>query len=217
VQTVRGAVWETTSASQKSTNIAKDVPMSNKLTCVSWATLLAVLGLTNTGCVALSEGVNLGFLGLPIPVSPYFQDKLEDKFWNHERYERVPILGPITAGGPAVALDPPSDDEVIRALERATHFEGGLPLLHERQWNNVRIVKEKIADYVDPPRFYPAFGPAQLHHAHYKCTVYYTEITYVGWPIPHTTTNEDAQEVIYIDHNHFHMCGNVDTGVNSQF
>jgi hypothetical protein len=198
-------------------NIAEDVPMSNKFSSISWAALLAVLGLTNTGCVALSQGVDLGFLGIPIPVSPYFQDKLEDKYWNHERYERVPILGPITAGGPAVALDPPSDDEVIRALERATHFEGGLPLLHERQWNNVRIVKEKIADYVDPPRFYPGIGPAQLHHAHYKCTVYYTEVTYVGWPIPHTTTNEDAQEVIYIDHNHFHMCGNIDTGVNSQF
>jgi hypothetical protein len=191
--------------------------MSNKLASVSCAALLTLIAFSNTGCVALSQGVDLGFMGVPIPVSPFLQDRLEDKFWNHERYKRVPILGPITSGGPAVALDPPSDDEVIRSLERANPIEGGLPLLHEKQWNNVRIVKEKIADYVDPPRFYPAIGPAQLHHAHYKCTIYYTQTTYVGWPIPHTLKDEDAQEVIYIDHNHFHMCGNVDTGVNAQF
>jgi hypothetical protein len=191
--------------------------MSNKLASVSCAALLTLIAFSNTGCVALSQGVDLGFMGVPIPVSPFLQDRLEDKFWNHERYKRVPILGPITSGGPAVALDPPSDDEVVRALERANPIEGGLPLLHEKQWNNVRIVKEKIADYVDPPRFYPAIGPAQLHHAHYKCTIYYTQTTYVGWPIPHTLKDEDAQEVIYIDHNHFHMCGNVDTGVNAQF
>jgi hypothetical protein len=84
--------------------------------------------------------------------------------------------------------------------------------LHEVQRNNVRITIDKIADYVDPPRFIPLIGPAQLHHAHYKCTIYYTEVTRVGWPIPYTTRNEDAREVIYIDHNHFHMVGNVDTG-----
>ena len=63
----------------------------------------------------------------------------------------------------------------------------------------MRIVKEPIADYIDPPRVYPLAGPAQLHHAHYKCVVYYTEVTRVGWPIPYTTTDEDCQEVIYID------------------
>ncbi len=104
-------------------------------------------------------------------------DKKEDEWWMKERYDRVPILGPLTPGGPVQALDPPSDDEVMRALERAHPVEGGLPLLHEMQRNNVRIVKEKIADYIDPPRFYPLIGPAQLHHAHYKCTVYYTEVT----------------------------------------
>jgi hypothetical protein len=125
----------------------------------------------------------------------------------------VPILDPITAGGPTTALDEPSDDEIMRAFERADPVQGGLPLLHEIQRNNVRIVKEKIADYIDPPRVYPLIGPAQLHHAHYKCTIYYTEVTRVGWPVPYTTRNEDAVEVIYIDHNHFHMVGNPDTGM----
>ena len=119
---------------------------------------------------------------------------------------------PLTAGGPAVALDPPSDDEVMVAFEKARPIEGGLPLLHEVQRNNVRICKEKIADYVDPPRFVPMVGPAQLHHAHYKCTVYYDETVWVGWPIPYSYRDEDAVEVIYVDHNHFHMVGNVDPG-----
>ena len=70
---------------------------------------------------------------------------------------------------------------------------------------------------MDPPRFYPLVGPAQLHHAQYKCTVYFTEIMKVGWPIPYTTTNEDGQEVIYIDHNHLHMVGNVATGPSSNY
>ena len=178
--------------------------------------LLGVALLSSVGCAGLA-GPNLGVFGVPIPVSPYTMDKLEDNFWIKERYDRVPILGPLTGGGPAQALDPPSDDEVMRSLEKAHPIEGGLPLMHEVQRNNVRIVKEKIADYVDPPRFYPLVGPAQQHHAHYKCVVYYTNVTRMGWPIPHTLIDEDAREVIYVDHNHLHMVGNVDTGALSDF
>jgi hypothetical protein len=129
----------------------------------------------------------------------------------------VPILGPLTAEGPAIALDPPSDDEVMRALDKVKSKEGGIPLLYAVHRNNVRIVKDKIADYIDPPRVYPLVGPAQQHHAQYKCTIYYEEVTRVGWPVPHTLTNEDAQQVVYIDHNHLHMVGNVETGPSSNY
>jgi hypothetical protein len=164
---------------------------------------------TAVGCVGITSGPDLGFVGVPIPVSPYFQKFEEDRAWHHERYARVPVLPPLAPGGPEVGLDEPSDDEVIRALERAKPVQGGLPMLYEVQRNNVRIVKEKIADYIDPPRFVPLIGPAQLHHVHWKCTIYYTETIRVGWPVPHTIRDEDAVEVIYIDHNHFHMVGNV--------
>jgi hypothetical protein len=170
-----------------------------------------------TGCIRVAYGPNLGVLGWPIPVSPYFQDQLEDQAWVKERYKTVPILGPITEGGPVVALDPPSPDEVMRALGEADPVEGGLPFLHEIQRNNVRMVIDPIADYVDPPRVYPLIGPAQLHHAHYKCTIYYSEATRVGWPIPYTALNEDAQQVVYIDHNHLHIVGNVDSGPGSEY
>lgn len=193
--------------------------MTRTFQAAAFLTITALLSVANTGCMTwgVTLGPSLGFVSIPIPVSPYFQDKKEDEYWVKERYDRVPILGPITAGGPAIALDPPSDDEVMRAFEKAVPMEGGLPLLHEVQRNNVRIVKEKIADYVDAPRVIPIIGPAQLHHAHYKCTIYYTEVVRVGWPVPHTLVDEDEREVIYIDHNHFHMVGNVDTGVGAEY
>ncbi|MFH1267827.1 MAG: hypothetical protein ABIK89_19090 [Planctomycetota bacterium] len=180
-------------------------------------TLMLVSLFAATGCTTIAAGPQLGLLSCPIPISPYFQDELEDQFWDKERYATVPILGPITEGGPAVALDPPSQDEIMRALEDARPLEGGLPFLHETQRNNVRIVVEPLDDSVDPPRVYPLIGPAQLHHAQYKCTIHFTEVTRVGWPVPYTTTNEDAQEVIYIDHDHFHMVGNVDPGPGSEY
>lgn len=164
------------------------------------------LALTSSGCVSPAAGPSLP---IPFPVSPFRQDKEEDQFWEQERYERVPILGALTEGGPVKALDPPSDDQVMRALDKVRPVEGGVPFLWQRQRNNVKITKEKIADYVDPPRVYPLIGPAQQHHAHYKCCVYFEEVTRNGWPIPYTT-RDNSVEVIYIDHNHLHMVGNVE-------
>jgi len=196
--------------------------MSRKILLISTAGLLLLSLSVLTGCVGYPlpyqtvYGPNMAPFGPPIPMSPYFQKKLEDRAWEHERYERVPILGPITSGGEPKALDPPSEDEIVRALEKAHPLEGGIPFLHTQQRDNVRIVVEPIADYIDPPRVYPLIGPAQLHHCHYKCIIYYTAVTRVGWPIPYTT-NDDSQEVIYIDHNHLHMVGNVDTGPGAEF
>ena len=189
-------------------------------TIVRQGLALATLTLLVTGCGwgITTQGPSLGpVLAIPIPVSPYFQDQKEDEAWEKERYDRVPILGPVTSDGQPVALDPPSDDEVMRALEKAQPTEGGIPLLWERSRNDVRIVKEKIADYVDPPRQYPLVGPAQQHHAHYKCTIYYEDVRRIGWPVPHTLRDDECEEVIYIDHNHLHMVGNVDTGAGAKF
>jgi hypothetical protein len=186
----------------------------------STRTALAVLGLFwilyGTGCSTVC-GPNFGILNFPVPVSPYFQKLPEDKYWEHKRYERMPVLGPLTPNAPATALDEPSDDEVMRSLEKARPVQGGLPGLYETQRNNVRIVKEPISDYIDPPRVYPLVGPAQLHHAHYKCTIYYTETVWVGWPVPYKNQDEDCQEVVYIDHDHLHMVGNVDPGPGSNY
>lgn len=181
------------------------------------ALLFSLAAISSTGCLGISNGTSLGIFGFPVPVSPYHQHRQEERFHEHERYERVPIIGPITSGGPPVALDPPSDDEVMMALEKARPVQGGIPLLFERQRNNVRIVKCPIADYVDPVRVMPLVGPVQLHHAHYKCTIYFSERTIVGYPIPHTLDDKEAVEVVYIDHNHLHMVGDVDPGCAAEF
>jgi hypothetical protein len=192
--------------------------MAKMITTATRMFLLVLLSATS-GCFwgIPTQGPSLGVLAVPIPVSPYFQDSKEDDYWEHERYGRAPIMGPITSGGPPVALDVPSDDEVMRALDKVEPVEGGIPLLWERNRNNVRIVKHKIADYVDEPRVYPLIGPAQQHHAHYKCTIYYEDVRHIGWPLPHTLVDEEAVEVIYIDHNHLHMVGNVDSGAGANF
>ena len=72
----------------------------------------------------------------------------------------------------------------------------------------LKIKKELIADYVDPPRFFPMVGPVQVHHVHYKCTVYFEQNVRVGWPIPYTIQKKDAQEVIYIDKDHLYAVAN---------
>ncbi|MBM3955952.1 MAG: hypothetical protein FJ309_15300 [Planctomycetes bacterium] len=180
--------------------------------------LVSVATLSQSGCFWLTaQGPNIGPLAIPIPVPVYLQKQKEDQFWEQERYKRAPVLGPLVAGGPWEALDEPSDDEVMRALEKARPVQGNWPFLYEVQRNHVRIAKCKIADYIDPPRHMPLVGPVQLHHAHYKCTVYFQEVRRIGWPVPHTLVDEDCQEVLYIDHDHLHMVGDVDGGCDANF
>jgi hypothetical protein len=148
----------------------------------------------------------VGIASIPVPVSPYHQQKAEDHAFERGRYTKVAILPPITEEN-HIALDPPSDDEVIRKLEEVRPIGGGVPGLETTNRNIKGITKELIADYVDPPRVVPLIGPVQLHHAHYKCTVYFEETTQVGWPIPHQIKTEDGIEVLYIDKDHFHRVG----------
>ncbi|MDP1564255.1 MAG: hypothetical protein Q8M16_22990 [Pirellulaceae bacterium] len=181
--------------------------------------LMLGLGLSvlpSTGCF-YATGPSLGLLSVPVPVTPYMQKTREDQHEIDLRYSKVPILGPITPGAPTAAMDPPSDHEVMAALERARPLQGGVPFLNEVQRSNVRIVKEKIADYIDEPRVLPLIGPVQLHHVHYKCTVYFSERKIVGFPIPHTLQDDEAVEVLYLDHNHLHQVGDVNYGPTSNY
>ncbi|MCE9529338.1 MAG: hypothetical protein K8R36_25090, partial [Planctomycetales bacterium] len=91
---------------------------------------------------------------------------------------KVSPSGSNRPGAPTDLLDPPSDDEILRALDKAKPSQGGF--LHSVERNNIRIVKEKVSGSVDPPCIVPLCGPVQLHHSRYKCTVYYTETTRVG-------------------------------------
>ena len=114
-------------------------------------------------------------------------------------------------------MDPPTEAEVMWALEKARPVQGGIPYLHEVQRNHVRIVVEPVSDYIDPPRVMPLVGPVQVHHAKYKCLVYFSETTRVGWPIPYSTTDDECQEVVYVDHTHLHAVGKLDYGPGSNY
>ncbi|MEX0865933.1 MAG: hypothetical protein WD030_01155 [Pirellulales bacterium] len=170
------------------------------------AGLFLVSAVATTGCIT-TIGPNMGPFAIPIPISPWLQEKQEDEFWEHERYGRAPILPPLTSATADVGMDPPPDDQVFRKLQDILESEGNWPFMYEVQINDVRIVKEKIADYIDPPRVFPLIGAAQVHHVNYKCTVYYQLVKRVGWPVPHTLV-DDSVEVIYIDKTHFHRVGN---------
>jgi hypothetical protein len=139
-----------------------------------------------------------------IPVSPYLSEKVEDAYWEEERYNKVPILDPVEGeNAPLFCQDFPSDDEVMRSLDDGV--AGGLPFFAETMRNNVRIVVEPIVDKVGECRFYPMAGPAKLHKCHYKCTIYYDKIKRSDWPIPFTHKDESV-EVVYIDHDYLIRC-----------
>jgi hypothetical protein len=179
--------------------------MTKTLLILSNIGLLALGIAAACGCVGVA-GPTLGVTSVPAPVSPFHQQKAEDHAFEKERYNKVVILPPITEEN-HIALDPPSDDQVIRQLEKVRPVGGSVPGLETTVRNVKGITKQLIADYVDPPRVMPLVGPVQLHHAHYKCTIYFEEITNVGYPIPHEIKNEDGLEVLYIDCDHLHRVG----------
>lgn len=144
-----------------------------------------------------------------IPVTPYFSQQIEDTYWNEERYDRVPILDPLEGeNAPLFCLDPPSPDEVIRALP--DDVSGGVPFLAETARNNVRMTVDLIVDSVGDCKVVPHVGPVRLHKCHYKCTVYYDKTIRSHWPVPFTH-NDNVQDVVYIDHDHFIRCGGPDS------
>lgn len=185
-------------------------------------TLLVGLGLmtlTNSGCIlAATTGFGLmsgllydafilaGYFGTtpPIPVSPYYSELIEDAYVREERYDKVPVLDPVEGEhAPLFCQDPPSPDEVMRALPNET--SGGNSFIAETQRNNVKMVVENIVDRMDDCRFYPLVGPARLHHCHYKCTVYYDKVIRSDWPVPFHHKDETIQ-VVYVDHDHLIRC-----------
>ena len=172
---------------------------------------ISMITLTNSGCVLFADFMQVAWIGADyfgttplIPVSPYYSELIEDRYIREERYEKVPILDPVEGEhAPLFCMDPPSQDEVMRAMPDETG--GGWSFLAETSRNNVRIVVESMVDRIDDCRFYPMVGPARLHHCHYKCTVYYDKIIRSSWPVPFHHTDESTQ-VVYIDHDHLIRC-----------
>jgi hypothetical protein len=157
------------------------------------AAVVAPFGLA--GCLPFSMG-----LATPIPVPPWVTERMEEKYC-HQNDFRTPVMPPIREGfPPPVCEDPPDESMVLRAMPQVTR---GVPYFYEEFRDNVQIVTERMVDQIDPPRFFPPVGPAQLHHCHWKCTIYYDETIESGYPFPFRCRRPRV-EVVYIDKDHLH-------------
>lgn len=158
----------------------------------------------NSGCLGLSGVFNPFSMGIytPIPIQPWVAERMEDKYINQPRDHRTPVMPPIREGFPLpLCEDEPSDREVLRAMPRVVR---GVPYVFEEFRDEIEIVKERLVDKIDPPRFFPLVGPAQLHHCHWKMTIYYTETIQIDHPFP-SKTRKNRREVVYIDKDHLHL------------
>ena len=158
--------------------------------------LFALALLPAVGCNPLT----LGFLS-PIPVPPWTAERLEQKL-NHKNDGRVPIMPPIRDGfPPPICEDAPGDAEVLRAMPRVPR---GVPYVYETFRDDIVIVKNRLVDKIDPPRFFPLVGPAQLHHCHWECVIYYNELVQSDYPFP-VYVRKARVQVIYIDKDLLHL------------
>lgn len=168
---------------------------------------LAALPLGGTGC----NPFTMGFL-TPVPIQPWVAERMQAKY-EHKNDGRVPIMPPLRDGYPApICEDAPSDQEVLRAMPRVAR---GVPYVFEQFRDDIVIVKNRLVDKIDPPRFFPLVGPAQLHHCHWECIIYYTETVQSDYPFP-TKVKKQRTQVIYIDKDHLHLYVGNDPEVQRQ-
>jgi hypothetical protein len=155
-----------------------------------------VLPVVMSGCNPFTIGIFT-----PIPVQPWVAERMSDKK-EHRNDGRVPIMPPINyAYPPPICEDAPSDREILRAMPRVAR---GVPYVYEEFRDDIVIVKNRLVDKIDPPRFFPLVGPAQLHHCHWECIIYYTELIQMDHPFPQYI-KKNRVEVIYIDKDHLHL------------
>lgn len=161
-----------------------------------WLLAGVLAGLAAGGCNPFSMGVFT-----PIPMQPWVADRIEERLCNKSDH-RTPILPPLPAGYTPICEDLPDRAEILRAMPRVTR---GVPYIYEEFRDDIEFKVEKLVDRVDPPRFYPLIGPAQLHHCHWKCTVFFTETVESSYPFPFRCRKRRV-EVVYIDKDHLHQC-----------
>jgi hypothetical protein len=168
--------------------------MNSRRSRLVFGGLLLLLPGVLTGCVPLG----MGFL-TPIPMPPWVPERMQERMSVND--SKTPVLPPIPPGYRPLCEDPPDRAAILRAMQRVTR---GIPYIYEEHRDDIEFSVEKLVDLVDPPRFYPLLGPAQLHHCHWKCTVYFNEIIESSYPFPFQTKKRRV-EVIYIDKDHLHV------------
>jgi hypothetical protein len=149
----------------------------------------------------------------PMPVPPWVTERMEEKYCDKNDY-RTTIMPPIREGFPVpLCEDPPDEAMILRAMPHVTR---GVPYVYEEFRDDIQIVTERLVDQIDPPRFFPLIGAAQLHHCHWKCTIYYTGTFESGQPFPFKCKRPRV-EVVYIDKDHLHLCAGHDQAKQQVF
>lgn len=115
---------------------------------------------------------------------------------------RTPVLGAYREHDPHCS-EAPNEGRILRALPPLKRLAG----VYEESRDNVQIMTERIGDKIDPPRFFPIVGKAQLHHYQWKCSVYYQETISGNYPFCFRWTHPRI-EVVSIDTDHLHLVAN---------
>lgn len=116
------------------------------------------------------------------------------------------MTGPMTAGGPVLLLDSPAPEDVFRRLV-FSELSNDVVQPTWDQWQNASMVLELMAEYTNPVRVYPLIGPAQLHHAYFKCTITYNDAADQGRRAPGRGVDLPDWQVYYVDYRHLHQVG----------
>jgi len=161
------------------------------------------LGALAAGALAaLAVGCHPFGMGIftPVPVQPWVAERMEQKY-TPAAGDITPIMPPIRDGYPLpLCEDPPGDHEILRIFK----LRRGVPYVYEQFFDDVVFIKNRLKDTIDPPRFFPLVGMAQLHHCHWEVVIKYTETQQSDWPFP-TYIKRHRTEVVYIDKDHLHL------------
>jgi hypothetical protein len=155
----------------------------------------ALLASGAAGCIPIGAG-----FATPIPIQPWVSTYVEERIRDRSDWNTV-VLPPIPPGYTPLCEDPPDRATILRAMPRVIR---GVPYFFEEFRDDIDFSVERLVDHIDPPRFYPLVGPAQLHHCHYKCTVFYTETLESCQPFPFKVVRRRS-ETVYIDRDHLHL------------
>jgi hypothetical protein len=170
---------------------------SRHLLCTVLVAGLAML--SSTGCY---HGWLPWPTWMPVPVPQIIGDNIQEHM--ERDYRETPIMPPVRDYAPVFCMDPPTEYDIVRVMRKPSHY-GKIPYLYEKHYNRLRFEVQKIVDHIDECRFYPLVGPAQLHHCHYKVTIFFDEIKRSFYPFSWEVSRPNV-EVVYIDKDHLHIC-----------
>jgi len=153
--------------------------------------------------MVLAAAVALPIVSTGCLIQPWAYDRMQNRYL-HTNDHKTPILPPLRAGFPVPRCeDPPSDQEVMRVFnERRIR---GVPYVYEEFQDDLTIVKNLVVDKIDPPRFFPLVGMAQLHRCHWECAIYYNDLVQSSFPYPAYIGKKRKVEVVLIDKDHLHL------------